>query len=354
MKKSILMMAVLLAYAGQAWSVQISKEFFQPTLMDQVQFIVCEQQPCSPAILKSVGSIVAREFAQRNIQTDFREGSLCGNCSGQAVAIEQLVAPAKAQFVRSIARQYADVVSQVTSSSTISIVDLLLDATKDSYIQVMGGYDRYMNMLIELTNKVKGMTRISGEPVSFYRHLIQNSYVAGSFRNAKSVGYGCATGGGHSCLSQAEIAAARYYMGQGYGPMNTMMMQEIAGHGPKNNNEAQIYGQNQLLKSLLGKLRPAYTVSYRGIGSRQAFQNFQAGYAYTEHGFISTSLNSRISQRFMQGVGLILFTKTCPLISGSGGLFDGEDEVLCKAGTQFRILHREDRGGNLYFILEEI
>ncbi|MFN7904654.1 MAG: ADP-ribosyltransferase [Pseudobdellovibrionaceae bacterium] len=153
------------------------------------------------------------------------------------------------------------------------------------------------------------------------------------------------------CFTSAERDEVYYYRGVGYSNMNAQLRRNSVTDGMRN--------KVSILTSALDKLNPIEVISFRGSNTPQFFENYQKGNIVSDLGFISSSLDSATAAAFGSAVRIIMLTRTCPYITNVTLTPDqvygnGENEVLCKPGTQFEVLHRENRNNVNFIILEEV
>lgn len=323
--------------------------YYSFTLMDQIQLVVCAPEYCSLDIMRSVAEVFTQEFKANRVPTDFTGSTLCG-CNNPSRPLEELMTKSKAEFVRDMARSYTRVLLRQNPSRYGIMTDQIANETKTdyaAYIEREKGKGAFLKLQIESAKLLGSLPTLQGQSLALYQNLVLQGFNIGSIYNHVQVPRGCVDSDGFHCLNESEITAARRYMGVDFVKINESLYLGTGYTGPWATTIKN-------LTSLLRKLKPARTISFRGTGPFDYFKNFKVGDIYKDPAFVSTSLNSQISQRFLGGVGLIMYTKNCPLISGAGSLFEGEHEVLCPPNTSFRVVHREYRWGNLYLILDEI
>ncbi len=326
-------------------SATLSRSYFQVTFRDFMDYGVCETQACDLETLLAAGQIFEAELRSSGVRTDFTASNFC-NCQGQARPLENIVSAKKAQLVRAVARSMAQVIASKNPSRPGLFFGDLLTATKPLYEQFMGTQN-FMNLQVRLAAAMRNATSMSSLGSQNYSAILTQAFTVGNLFNHSPKNLGCRDRADYSCITPEETESARRYMGTEFNAFN-----EVAFHGPSHN--PRLAPHVERLKSLIRKLNPARTISFRGTGPDERLINLQVGQTYTEPIFISSSLHSKIAQNFMAGAAQIFFTKNCPLISGAGSLFEGEYEVMCNPGTQFKLIHREYRGGSLYLFLEEI
>lgn len=343
--------ALVSLVAQPAWSRNAPKQHFDKFLVDQIQYVLCANRACPPGVASAVGQEMAAALAQSGFRTDFTAQSLG---SAAPVSLDATLGARETAYIRSVIRETVAALAEEDASRTKSILDKLTDRAQPHYthyLESIAGAGAHMQSLIELTQYLQSATSLQGLSGPLAASIVRQSFVVGGLRNPVIHRRGCpgsATPEAGECLTAGEVEAARRYMGHEF-----MQINDCASR-PGGRRCGGYEGIVNQLNSLLRKLVPSYSISYRGIGPKDSYQKLQVGQVYSEPGFVSTSLNSRISQRFLDGAGLILFTKTCPVISGVGPLFDGEDEILCSPKTQFRVVHKEDRGGYVYLFMEQI
>lgn len=332
------------ARAIETWAIA-------PLFRDQLEFLVCEKEPCSAALLKSAAEVLLSDLRSGGIRTNLASSDFC-QCSIQASPIESLLSGEKLDLVRQLSRGIVRGLQKLGSGHPPWIQDVLLEETKYIYSQHIeryrgpGAFLRMQIRALEMMKKTRSLSSLSAEERNF---LIQMTFVTGNAYNSSTIRKGCRglSPEDFSCVSPAEMQAARRYMGNEFNDFN-----QNAVLGP--HHKPHMTAPVRSLIDLIGKLEPAQTISFRGTGTNPALTRTQPGQVYTEQLFMSSSLDSKISQRFLAGVVQILMTRNCPLISGSGALFEGEFEVLCKPRTKLKMVHREFRGGNLYLFMEEV
>lgn len=140
-------------------------------------------------------------------------------------------------------------------------------------------------------------------------------------------------------MTDAELLAIAYYTGDGYRVLNQSLRQQ--------ENLEEVKPVITLVNSGLDKLK-----SYRGYVRRGtnmpaeflAQHEIGADLIYT--GYTSTSLGDGFSAQYK----LVIFSQTCKYLDPISSV-KGENEVLCKPGTQFHILHQE---GNTFLMYEKL
>ncbi len=323
----------------------ISRAYFQLAFRDFMDYGICETQSCDLETLLAAGQTLEEDLRSAGARTDFTAVAFC-NCQGQARPLENLMTSQKAQLVRSVSRAMARVVAGKNPSNFRLFSADLLKATKPLYEQFMGRQN-FARLHAQLTSAMRTATSFSSFGSQNYLPLITQGFAVGNILNAPR-NIGCRESTGFSCVTPEDIETVRRYTGNEYNAFN-----EVAALGASHNPYLDPYVER--LKNLIQKLKPARTISFRGTTPDERLVNLRVGGPpLTENIFMSSSLNSRIAQNFLVGAVQIFFTKNCPVISGAGAVFKGELEVICNPGTQFRLVHREYRGGNLYLFLEEI
>ncbi|MFN7904653.1 MAG: ADP-ribosyltransferase domain-containing protein [Pseudobdellovibrionaceae bacterium] len=150
------------------------------------------------------------------------------------------------------------------------------------------------------------------------------------------------------CLTTEEKYEVRDYRGAGYREMNYQLRRNML--------DERMRPKVARLTTAMNKLIPIWQISFRGSGSRQFFTDYQAGQIVADRGFTSSSLDSKVASSFGSAVQIVMMTKTCPYISNvtDHNYGSGENEVLCKPGTLFEVLHREEKNNQIFIVLEEV
>ena len=155
--------------------------------------------------------------------------------------------------------------------------------------------------------------------------------------------------GNNQCsLGKQEYAALSYYMGSGYGCINSVLF------GVKKDVDVKpiTTSLNQALKKF-----PRYDgFVARGTALPETvFNEHKVGAVITYNAFTSTSVRASIAEGFSQRSGKKSFFL---IYSHSGrpvmGLSQGEGEVLFASGTKFKVLNHEKDSESSYFLMREV
>jgi hypothetical protein len=321
-----------------------------PLFRDQLEFLVCDPQFCTPLLLRSSAETLLAELKKENLSTSMTAEQFC-KCANPAVTLESVTSPSSAQLIRELSKGWARALKSLGPKHGLWFQDVILQETKNIYSRFVDqtkGPESFLKMQMkaqDLMKRTQQLQFLSQEERVF---IIKMAFITGSIYNASSIKKGCRGKPANDliCLSAAEIDAARKYMGSEYNAFNQ------SAHGSPSDTSAMGQKVKRLI-DLISKLEPARTMSFRGTGASPALLQTPLGQSYIEPIFMSSSLDSKIAQRFLGGGAQILLTKNCPLVSGSGALFEGEFEILCKPRTALKMISREYRGGNVYFFMEE-
>ncbi|AFY38212.1 hypothetical protein Lepto7376_1893 [[Leptolyngbya] sp. PCC 7376] len=170
--------------------------------------------------------------------------------------------------------------------------------------------------------------------------------------------------GAYARLSKEAVAALIYYTSEseGYRQINRLLRGEMM----KFANTEKAIGWNvakakrdytqhiKFINEALNKLPNHGGVVYRGttIDPKQ-LAKYKVGQIVTEKGFLSTSSNLAIGQAFSGNVFYSIVSQTGKAIKDLSE-FSGEDEVLFRPDTKFKVLSVENKNGEIRIFLMEI
>jgi hypothetical protein len=331
------------ANSFEAWVVA-------PLFRDHLEFLVCENQPCPSGFLRASAEVLLAELRKEGVSVSMTGSQFC-RCQDPLANLEDFVPATSAELVREIARGWVRALKSIKKTDGPWIQDLIVKQIKPIYSRFINqrkGSDTFSKMQMRAVDLVKRTQSIKSLSQDDRVFIIKMAYLTGSIRNSNPVKKSCRGRQlkDFSCLSFEEIEAAKDYMGHEYNLFN-----QTAVSGASQNPQMAQKVKN--LIQLISKLEPAKTLTFRGTGASPGLLHTPIGQVYVEPIFMSSSLDSKISQRFLGGAAQILLTKNCPLISGSASLWEAELEVLCKPRTALKMVHYEYRGGNVYFFMEE-
>lgn len=145
-------------------------------------------------------------------------------------------------------------------------------------------------------------------------------------------------------MTQNEITALMMYSMSAYRKLNvalrdqdTVMLEQF-----------RIYIKT--LNSALDKIKNYEGFVKRGAGTnRDRFDDHQVGAIVTYPSYTSTSIGNGFG-----GVArYVIYSKTCKYIAPFS-VASAEEEVLCKPGTQFKVVYREDKKTLIHLMMEEV
>jgi hypothetical protein len=145
-------------------------------------------------------------------------------------------------------------------------------------------------------------------------------------------------------MTQNEITALMMYSMSAYRKLNvalrdqdTVMLEQF-----------RIYIKT--LNSALDKIKNFEGFVKRGAGTnRERFDDHQVGAVITYPSYTSTSIGNGFG-----GVArYVIYSKTCKYIAPFS-VATAEEEVLCKPGTRFKVVYREDKKTIIHLMMEEV
>jgi hypothetical protein len=145
-------------------------------------------------------------------------------------------------------------------------------------------------------------------------------------------------------LNKKEVTALMMYSMSAYRKLN----QALRDKNLQMLNSFKIYIKT--LNSALDKIRNYEGFVKRGAGNnRDKFNDHQINAIVIYPSYTSTS----VGRGFGGAIQEVIFSKTCKYIAPFS-VATMEEEVLCKPGTEFKVLYRKDKKTVLHLILEEI
>ncbi len=145
-------------------------------------------------------------------------------------------------------------------------------------------------------------------------------------------------------MTQNEITALMMYSMSAYRKLNVALRDQ----DPVLLSQFRIYIKT--LNSALDKIKNYEGFVKRGAGTNRArFDDHQVGAVVTYPSYTSTSIGNGFG-----GVArYVIYSKTCKYIAPFS-VASSEEEVLCKPGTQFKVVYREDKKTIIHLMMEEI
>lgn len=170
--------------------------------------------------------------------------------------------------------------------------------------------------------------------------------------------------GAYARLSAEAVAALIFYTSQslGYQQINRLLRGQMTKFADAENkigwNVAQAKQDYQdhikFINEALNKLPNYEGIVFRGSKVEQKqLAKYKVGQIITEKGFTSTSSNMAVAQAFSGNVFYTIFSKTGKAIKDFSE-FSGEDEVLFRSGTKFKVLAVENKNGKTFIKMMEV
>lgn len=145
-------------------------------------------------------------------------------------------------------------------------------------------------------------------------------------------------------MTQNEITALMMYSMSAYRKLNVALRDQDSAML----EQFRIYIKT--LNSALDKIRNYEGFVKRGAGTNRArFDDHQVGAVVTYPSYTSTS----IGHGFGGVARYVIYSKTCKYIAPFS-VASAEEEVLCKPGTKFKIVYREDKKTLTHLMMEEV
>lgn len=170
--------------------------------------------------------------------------------------------------------------------------------------------------------------------------------------------------GAYARLTTEAVAALMFYTAesQGFRQINRLLrgqMTEFAnaekGIGWNVAQAKQDYQEHiKFINEALNKLPNHEGFVYRGTEvDPKLLAQYKVGQIVTEQGFTSTSTNIAVAEEFSRNVFYTILSKTGKDIKNLAE-FSGEDEVLFRSGTKFKILALENKNGKTFVKMMEV
>jgi NAD:arginine ADP-ribosyltransferase. len=170
--------------------------------------------------------------------------------------------------------------------------------------------------------------------------------------------------GAYARLGIEAVAALIFYTSQslGYQQINRLLRGQMTkfasaekGIGWDVTQAKRDYQEHiKFMTEALNKLPNYEGVVFRGSKVEQKqLAKYKVGQIITEQGFTSTSSKLAVAQAFSGNVFYTIVSKTGKAIKDFSE-FSGEDEVLFRSGTKFKVLAVENKNGKTYIKMMEV